>query len=297
MSDYIIDFPVNIGEILEGSARKSGRLLAACRTQEISWNGTRAYIVGANTPSFRQQYGDSVKNTDKKVAQFDMHTMPLTVCFRMAREQVEAAKENGTFEKIMAAKMAESLKEINKAVEYGIIHGYDLATGAVLTAYDHVNGSILKAIKTTNKAVTAKTYNDLFIDASVALGDFDTTNFYALPKTFAELYKEKDAQKVVMMDGTLSILGAPVTKLPELADCGNDEAYTFSLIAGDFSKIVWGVKPMSKGIEEVTAGDPDGLGDLGRRRELAYMFDIAYAWGITHPEAFCGAEKDPIVVG
>lgn len=293
--EHVIDFPVNIGAVLEESARQSNRLLSAATTQDVSWDGSRAYIVGTNTPSFRQQYGDQVVSNDKGVTYFDMHTMGMTVSFRLTREQVEAARENGSLNAILAAKMAENLKGINKAVEYGIIHGYDLATGTKLTAYDHVNGSIAKAVATTGKYVeTGTTLNEKLIDGSTLLEDFETTNIFVTPAAFAELYKDKDEKKVIMLDGSLNVVGAPVNKLREVSSLAVVGVQDNTAIIGDFSKIVWGVKALSNGLEEVIAGDPDGLGDLGRRREVAFMFDVAYAWGITHPDAFAVVKKEVV---
>lgn len=290
---YNIDVPADMGYILEETARQNNELLAVCVKDEISWRGQRAYIVGANTPSFRQTYGDLVTSTDKEVEEFEMNTLPQTIIFRMPVEQEALLIEQGKLTSFVENKFKEAYKKSNKSLQFAIINGYDLATGKVLTSYAHKNGSIDQAVKESEQVVTATdNINTDFINLINIVEDFDVTKMFATPKTFTDEYQYKENNKLVTLDSALSVAGVGIEKsqsiaIPTVTDTTlYADASNKLAIAGDFSRVKWGVINLDKQFERITAGNPDGLGDLGQRREIAYRLDIAYAWAITHYKAF-----------
>lgn len=54
---------------------------------------------------------------------------------------------------------------------------------------------------------------------------------------------------------------------------------------GDFGAIRWGVQ-RSLGLEVIRYGDPDGLGDLKRKNQVAFRAEVVYGWGIADLDAF-----------
>ena len=56
-------------------------------------------------------------------------------------------------------------------------------------------------------------------------------------------------------------------------------------ILGDFSLIKWGIV-RDLGLDVITMGDPDGLGDLKRLNQVAYRLEVVYSWAVLDPKGF-----------
>lgn len=54
---------------------------------------------------------------------------------------------------------------------------------------------------------------------------------------------------------------------------------------GDWKTLMWGVQKQIP-IERITYGDPDGLGDLKRKNQIALRAEIVYGWAIMDLNAF-----------
>lgn len=61
-------------------------------------------------------------------------------------------------------------------------------------------------------------------------------------------------------------------------------------IVGDFSQIRWGVQ-RTIGIEKIEFGNPDGLGDLKAKNQIALRGEIVFGWAIMDTDAFAVIEN------
>ncbi|WP_423363383.1 hypothetical protein [Mycoplasma sp. P36-A1] len=141
----LIPFPVKMGEILSATATRSSIILGAARQVPINWEGNRAFLVNADIPSFQTALGQTKKTNEGIVDKIDLVTLTIPCDFRMTRQEIEAAKENGTYNELVATRLAENMSQMYRAIDYAIVHGYDLATGTKITTYDNVNGCLENA--------------------------------------------------------------------------------------------------------------------------------------------------------
>ncbi|MFV0395782.1 MAG: hypothetical protein ACK5LC_15580 [Coprobacillaceae bacterium] len=280
----VIPFPQKIGEIFGTAARNNGNILAAARKIEIAWEGNRAIAVGSDIPSFQTAYGQTKKSNEKDPKPVNLVTLTLPIDFRIPRQQVEAAKENGTFNALIAERLADALALSTKAVEYAVVHGYDLGAGAKIDVIDPVHGCIDTAVGTRaiDSVSPLKDYGAAIAD----LDDFNASNIFVTAKHYSETYTDPDGKGQIPFNTAFNYIGIDTQKSDVVGNKKVDGVQDNKLIAGDFSKLVWGVKALSKGLEEDFDGNPRGKGELRDRNEVAYIFEAGYAWGIEVPEAF-----------
>lgn len=230
-----------------------------------------------------QNKGDSeFTSTVQTVEPFKFHK---TV--RMTDEVVWADEDHqlGVIQQILA----EIQPALSRALDYGVIHGVNPKTGAVVAAMtrkladadsvelDEAEAPFL-AIDRADAAVLAAggLPSDLAIDPTFAV-------------KFATL-RDKDGRKLypdvsyTTAASTLENHRSSVSKTVSGAGVVADDSGILA-IDGDFSAIRWGVQK-SIGLKLIEYGDPDGNGDLQRNNQVAFRAEVVYGWGIADLDVF-----------
>lgn len=212
----------------------------------------------------------------------EIHKAQVTV--RMDSE-VQWADEDNQLQIIAAIEEA-GAAALGRALDYGVLHAVNPATGAAI--------STMTALTAGATAVTATADASADIDSLVEQvnGDYDVTGI-ALSKKFAN-----DLRKI-RVKNTMARL---YPEIPLNLKVGNLEGITAATsntvsgtlaktatnvlaVLGDFSLIKWGVV-RDLGLDVITMGDPDGLGDLKRLNQVAYRLEVVYSWAVLDPKGF-----------
>lgn len=190
---------------------------------------------------------------------------------------------------------------LGRALDLIGIHGINPLTGALLS------GSPDKIVDSTNVVeLTALSADDpdLAIEAAIGLvlGDSLSPDGIALDNTFSfSLATQRDSQgrklypelgfgtNVSSFAGLNAAVSDTVRGGPE-AVTASTGAYRSSnphikAIAGDFTAFRWGVQ-VDIPLELIVYGDPDGLGDLKRKNQIAIRSEVVYGVGIMSTDAF-----------
>lgn len=190
---------------------------------------------------------------------------------------------------------------LGRALDLIGIHGINPLTGTLLS------GSPTKILDTTNSVeLTSSTVNkpDEAIEAAVGLvlADDLAPNGLAIDNTYAfTLSTQRDSQgRKLYPDLGFGLDMSSFAGLRAAASDtvrGGPEAVTPSTgayastnpnvkaIAGDFSAFRWGVQ-VNIPLKLIEYGDPDGLGDLQRKNQIAIRSEVVYGVGILSTDAF-----------
>ena len=175
---------------------------------------------------------------------------------------------------------------LGHALDYGVFHAVNPATGAAIES--------MTALTAGANAVTAPS------DPSVDVGslrdavneEYDVSGI-ALSKKFANDLRKVRVKNTMarlypeipinLKTGSLEGINAATssTVSGKLATT----ATNVLAILGDFSLIKWGVV-RDLGLDVITMGDPDGLGDLKRLNQVAYRLEVVYSWAVLDPKGF-----------
>lgn len=203
-------------------------------------------------------------------------------------DEVKYADEDGQAETIEQV-LALLQPALSRALDFGIIHGVDPASGVVVPAMTQ------KLVATTNSvdyAGTEEAYELLdeadalvlaggYVPSGVALDPALAAKFSGVRVNGQKLYPNFGfGTAVAELDGHASsvsrTVGAKGVITPDSDVMG---------IVGDFDAIRWGIQ-RQLGLELIEHGDPDGLGDLKRNNEVAFRMEVIYGWGIADVDAF-----------
>lgn len=277
---------------------QTGSVLARLSGQEPQQFGTQQYMTLTGTPK-GEVVGESV-NKSESTATF----APVTAVRRKVQvtqrfsQEVQWADEDEQLGVLQT--MADlSGEALGRALDLIAIHGINPLTGAALA------GTPAKILDTTNKVelttATAAT-PDKAIESAVGLvlEDSITPNGVALDPSFSftlatqrdsqgrRLYPELGYGQDVSNYGGLTAAVGNTVSAPEATVAGGAYATTnphVKAIVGDFGAFRWGVQ-RSIALTRITAGDPDGLGDLNRKNEIAIRAEVVYGIGILSLDAF-----------
>lgn len=180
---------------------------------------------------------------------------------------------------------------LSRALDFGVIHGINPKSGAAVAAMTQ------KLTATTNSVEydpAQKPYVSLdAADALVLAGGFMPSDIaldplYAAPFSAArgtnseqKLYPDLRLRTEVSdLDGHR----ASVSRTVRATGVATVASKLLGIV-GDFSAVRWGVQ-RSLGLEVIRYGDPDGLGDLKRKNQVAFRAEVVYGWGIGDLAAF-----------
>ena len=187
--------------------------------------------------------------------------------------------------------LAEIQPALSRALDFGVFHEINPATGVVVTA---MNGGLTDTTNLVEYATADAPYVSLdaadalvladgYMPRDIALDPAYAAKFSALRGTNSEqkLYPNlRFGNEVSELDGHRAVVSNTVGATSVL-----DVDTAVLGFVGDFSAIRWGVQK-SIGLEVIRYGDPDGGGDLKRTNEVAFRAEVVYGWGIADLNAF-----------
>lgn len=180
---------------------------------------------------------------------------------------------------------------LSRALDFGVIHGINPATGATVSA---MSQKLASASSVVTRATKDKPYANLdaadalvlansYVPSDVALAPAYAGQFSALRGTQTEqrLYPDfKLTSEVSTLDNHRASVNRTVDALGIISAPSK-----ISGIVGDFGAVRWGIQ-RSIGLEMIEYGDPDGQGDLKRNNQVAFRAEVIYGWGIADLKAF-----------
>lgn len=180
-----------------------------------------------------------------------------------------------------------------RALDLGAFHGINPLTGAAI-------GSIVVGdrIATTTNRVEAAGAADTEIEsaAGLVIADGYVPTGIAFDPAYAwtvSTARYTDGRKkypelglglnVSTFEGLNASVSSTVSGTPEAADTD------VRAIVGQWDLLRWGVQRRVP-VERIEFGDPDGLGDLKRKNQIALRLEIVYGWAVMDLNGFAVVE-------
>jgi hypothetical protein len=175
---------------------------------------------------------------------------------------------------------------LSRALDYGVIHGINPKTGAVVAG---MTQRLTAATTAVELAAADAPY--VSTDAAIAalLAVDGVPNGIAMdPKFAAKISGQRitsTGQKLYpdfTFSNEASVFESLRAATSKTVGATGVAAVDTKLraIVGDFSAIRWGVQ-RAIGLELIEFGDPDGNGDLKRNNQVAFRAEVVYGWGIA----------------
>src|SRR5690606_31472170 len=187
--------------------------------------------------------------------------------------------------------LAQIQPALSRALDFGVFHEINPATGAVVTA---MNGGLTDTTNSVEYASTDKPYVSLDAADALVLADGYVPRDIALDPTYAAKFSAlrgtNSEQKLYpnfrlgVETSELDGHRASVSNTVGAAGVAATDTDVLGFV-GDFSGIRWGIQK-SIGLEVIRYGDPDGGGDLERLNQVAFRAEVVYGWGIADLNAF-----------
>ena len=231
-----------------------------------------------------QKGASTVTKTSQTIKPFKFHKT-----IRMNEEVLWADEDYqlGVVDQILA----EIQPALSRALDYGVFHEINPASGAVVPA---MNGGLTDTTNLVEYVAANKPYTSLdaadalvladgYMPRDVALSPAYAALFGGLRGTNSEVKLYPDLRygtEVSQLDGHRASVSSTVRGTGVLT--ADTKVLAF---VGDFSAIRWGIQK-SIGLEVIRYGDPDGGGDLKRNNQVAFRAEVVYGWGIADLNAF-----------
>ena len=231
-----------------------------------------------------QKGASTITPTSKTVKPFKFHKT-----IRMNEEVLWADEDRqlGVVDQILA----EIQPALSRALDFGVFHEINPATGAVVTA---MNGGLTDTTNLVEYAATDKPYVSLDAADALVLADGYVPRDIALDPAYAAKFSALRGTNSEQKLYPNFVLGTAVSELDGHRASVSNTVGAKSVLAvdtkvlgfvGDFSAIRWGIQK-SIGLEVIRFGDPDGGGDLKRLNQVAFRAEVVYGWGIADLNAF-----------
>lgn len=178
---------------------------------------------------------------------------------------------------------------LSRALDLMAIHKINPLTGAVSSLLTDGLADV------TQIATISGTKYDEAVEAAAGLviaAGFTPSGFAVDPTLSFNIAQMRDGegrklypelgfgQNVTNLLGMQTAVANTVSGNPEIANPSN-----IAGIVGQFDAFRWGVQRDIK-VKMIESGDPDGLGDLNRKNEIALRAEIVYGMGILNKSAF-----------
>lgn len=182
--------------------------------------------------------------------------------------------------------LAQIQPALSRALDYGVIHGINPKTGAVVPTMTQKLVSAANSVEydaaqapyvATDAAVAALLAangvpNGIAMDPKFA----SAISGQRIPTTGQKLYPDFTfANETSVFESLRAATSKTVGATGVAAVASNLLA-----VVGDFSAVRWGVQ-RAIGLEMIEYGDPDGNGDLKRNNQIAFRAEVVYGWGIA----------------
>lgn len=212
----------------------------------------------------------------------EIHKAQVTV--RMSNE-VQWADEDSQLGIIDAITDA-SARAVGRALDYGVYHAVSPNTGEAVSGMTALTAGANSVTATSDASADldslVEQVNEEYEIDGIALSKpwANTLRKIRVAATGQRLYPEIPLNLAV---GNLDGIAAATSNTVNGALAKT--ATNVLAILGDFSLIRWGIV-RDLGMEVITMGDPDGLGDLKRLNQVAYRTEIVYSWAVLDPKGF-----------
>lgn len=180
---------------------------------------------------------------------------------------------------------------LSRALDFGVFHGINPATGAAVTAMGTHLSSTTNSVEIdgTEKpyalldAADALVLADGFNPKDVALDPSLAAQFGALRNSSSEQKLYPDLTYATAPAGRLEGHNSSVSDTVGAVGVATTDTNVKGFV-GDFGTIRWGIQ-RSIGLEMIRYGDPDGGGDLKRNNQVAFRAEVVYGWGFADLDA------------
>lgn len=211
-----------------------------------------------------------------------IHKAQVTV--RMS-DEVKWADEDSQLG-IVDAIVDASSAAVGRALDYGVFHAVNPATGAAIDTMTALTAGA-NAVNATADAVA-----DLDSLVEACNVEYDISGV-ALSKQWANALRKVRVKNTGLRQFPEIPLNLKVGNLDGIAAATSSTvngklasaATNVLAILGDFNLIKWGIV-RDLGMDVIETGDPDGLGDLKRLNQIAYRVEVVYSWAVLDPKGF-----------
>ena len=287
-----ITLPKNIAEGMFKKAQ-TGSAIAALSGAEPQQFGEVTYMTLTGRPR-AELVGEGADKSDTN-ATFGTklatpHKFQVTMRFNQEVQWADEAYQLG----VLTTLANEGGEALSRALDLGGFHGFNPKTGtaaASIVAGDRIatttnSVEITTATLTTPDIVIEQAAGLVIADGYIPNGiAFDPTYAWTIAtaryadgrKKFPEL---GFGQNVTSFEGLPAFASSTVSGLPEAAADTNVKA-----IVGQWDAFRWGVQKNIP-VELIKFGDPDGLGDLKRKNQIALRLEVVYGWAVMDLDAF-----------
>ena len=231
-----------------------------------------------------QKGASTVTATTKTVKPYKFHK---TV--RMNEEVLWADEDHQL--NVVSQILDEIQPALSRALDFGVFHEINPATGAVVTA---MNGGLTDTTNLVEYDATNKPYVSLDAADALVLADGYIPRDVALDPAYAAKFSALRGTSSEVKLYPNFVLGTAVSELDGHRASVSNTVGAKAVLAtdtkvlgfvGDFSAIRWGIQ-RNIGLEVIRYGDPDGGGDLKRNNQVAFRAEVVYGWGIASLDAF-----------
>nr|DAL17873.1 MAG TPA_asm: major capsid protein [Caudoviricetes sp.] len=287
-----ITLPKNIADGMFKKAQ-TGSAIAALSGQEPQKFGEVTYMTltgrpkaelvaeGANKADTNATFGTKIATP---------HKFQVTMRFN---EEVQWADEDYQIG-VLQTLADEGGLALSRALDLGGFHGINPLPGTVaasIVAGDRIGSSTNQVELTTGTLTTP----DLVIEqaAGLVIADGYIPNGIAFDPTYSwtvATARYADGRKkypelgfgasITSFEGLPAFSSSTVSGVPEAAAATGVKA-----IIGQWDAFRWGVQKDIP-VEVIKYGDPDGLGDLKRKNQIALRVEIVYGWAVMDLDAF-----------
>lgn len=211
-----------------------------------------------------------------------IHKAQVTV--RLSNEVQWADEDNKLM--IIDSIIDASSRAVGRALDYGVFHAINPINGNPVDGMTALTAGATKVKATENPVADL----DSLVDAVVTTNDITGI---ALSKKFAASLRKVRIQntgtrqfpEIPINLKTGSVDGIPAATSSTVSGDLATTPTNVLAILGNFDYIKWGIV-RDLGLEVITMGDPDGLGDLKRLNQIAYRTEVVYSWAVIDPKAF-----------
>ncbi|GLU88947.1 phage major capsid protein [Agromyces sp. NBRC 114283] len=218
------------------------------------------------------------------------HKFQVTMRFN---EEVQWADEDYQLG-VLTTLADEGGQALARALDLGGFHGINPRAGTVsssIVAGDRI-ASTTNSVEITTATLTTP---DIVIEqaAGLVISDGYVPNGIAFDPTYSwtvATARYEDGRKkypelgfganITSFEGLKAYSSSTVSGLPEASANTNVKA-----IIGQWDAFRWGVQRRLP-VELIKFGDPDGLGDLKRKNQIALRLEVVYGWGVMDLDAF-----------
>lgn len=249
--------------------------------QSMTFDIGEAEYVGEGA----QKSGSTITPTTKTVKPFKFHK---TVRWT---EEVKWANEDHQLEAVEQV-LAAIQPALSRALDFGVFHGINPATGANVTAMTEHLSDTTNAVEigandkpyANVDAADVLVLADSFVPRDIALDPSFASAFGSLRNATSEQKLYPDFSYATAPAGRLENHNTSVSNTVGAVGVASTDTDVKAFV-GDFSAIRWGIQ-RAIGLELIEYGDPDGGGDLKRNNQVAFRAEVVYGWGIADLNAF-----------